>query len=246
MDEKGDTLISVASPIAANDTEDRDHGQSTYLIVLSGGIPGAMLPLGRGENWVGRSLDNSLQIPDASVSRHHALLYIDAEGLAWLSDQCSTNGTFVNGERLEEEQPRLLQDGDRIRMGPHHLLKFTRPAPSEERYHRELFERSVRDSLTGLYNRAYFHDQMGHVLHRINESGLGLAVLMLDLDHFKQINDTFGHGAGDTVLREVAAVLRQATRTEDLVARYGGRSLSWRCPRQRGSGRCSGRRRSGR
>jgi diguanylate cyclase (GGDEF)-like protein len=189
-----------------------------------------MLPLAMGENWIGRSLDNSLPLADPGVSRHHAMLLLQPDGDASITDQGSTNGTFVNGQRLEPRQSQTLKDGDRIRVGPQHLLKFARPAPVEERCHRELFERSVRDALTGLYNRAYFSDQIGPLIHRNTQRGLGLAVLMLDLDHFKRINDTRGHQAGDAVLREVAAVLRQATRSDDLVARYGGEEFIMALP----------------
>jgi len=85
-----------------------------------------------------------------------------------------------------------------------------------------MFERTVRDPLTGLYNRAYFLAQFGPLADRSGLKGLAMAVLMLDIDHFKRINDAHGHDVGDQVLREVAAVLRQATRSDDLVARYGG------------------------
>ena len=102
------------------------------------------------------------------------------------------------------------------------MLKFVRLDPCEEQFQREMFERTVRDALTGLYNRAYFLNQVGPLAEYNAVRGLGLAVLMLDIDHFKRINDRFGHDAGDLVLREVAGVLRESTRSEDLVARYGG------------------------
>jgi two-component system, cell cycle response regulator len=85
-----------------------------------------------------------------------------------------------------------------------------------------MFERTVRDPLTGLFNRVYFLDQLVQAAESGVPRGLGLAVLMLDIDHFKTINDTYGHDAGDAALREVSQVLRECTRSEDLVARYGG------------------------
>jgi diguanylate cyclase (GGDEF)-like protein len=89
-----------------------------------------------------------------------------------------------------------------------------------------MFERTVRDPLTGLYNRAFFLDQLRQTAEGGSTRGLGLAVLMLDIDHFKTINDTYGHDAGDAVLREVAQVLRECTRSDDLVARYGGEEFT--------------------
>ena len=105
---------------------------------------------------------------------------------------------------------------------PRIVLKFVRLDPSDEQFQREMFERTVRDALTGLYNRSYFLDQVGPLAEFGAVRGLGLALILLDIDHFKRINDTYGHDAGDAVLREVANVLRESTRPEDLVARHGG------------------------
>jgi diguanylate cyclase (GGDEF)-like protein len=85
-----------------------------------------------------------------------------------------------------------------------------------------MFERTVRDSLTGLYNRGYFLGEVGPLGDRGALRGLGLAIFMIDVDHFKRVNDAHGHETGDQVLREVAGVLRQSMRGDDLIARYGG------------------------
>ncbi len=159
---------------------------------------------------------------DITVSRFHAIFTIDSGGDVYVGDEASTNGTFVNGARLAGRRPVLLQDGDRIQLGNSVILKLVRLEPHDEEFQREMFERTVRDTLTGLYNRAYFLAQIRALSGRNANLGLGLAVLMLDLDNFKSVNDLYGHFAGDTVLKEVAAVLRESTRGEDLVARYGG------------------------
>jgi two-component system cell cycle response regulator len=223
MEENGATHVCdllSASGQAAAPTLTAQHPM--YLIVLSGGIPGAMLRLSPGGSRLGRSADNTIQLPDASISRYHSYLGIDEEGQVRLTDLGSTNGTFLNGRRLPENTPVRLQDGDRLQLGASVILKYIRPDPCEEQFQREMFERTVRDPLTGLYNRAFFLAQFGPLVDRGALKGLGTAVLMLDIDHFKRINDTHGHDVGDAVLREVAGVLRQATRTDDLVARYGG------------------------
>ena len=194
----------------------------SYLIVISGGIPGAMLRLAPPGCRLGRAADNTIQLPDGSISRYHAYLGEDEEGQFRLSDLGSTNGTFLNGRRLPENTPARVLDGDRLQFGASVIVKFIRPDPCEEQFQQEMFERTVRDPLTGLYNRAYFLNQFGPLADRGALRGLGTAVLMLDIDHFKRINDNYGHEVGDAVLREVAGVLRQATRADDLVARYGG------------------------
>jgi diguanylate cyclase (GGDEF)-like protein len=147
---------------------------------------------------------------------------MDASGAFYIRDEGSTNGTFLNGRRLEPRRPQPIEDGDRIQLGTDVMLKLVRLDPSDERFQREMFERTVRDGLTGLYNRAYFLDQISALVWRHVGHGLGLAILMLDVDHFKRINDQYGHLVGDLILREVAGLIRESTRAEDLVARYGG------------------------
>ena len=181
-----------------------------------------MQRLGAGGTRLGRSHENTVRFADLGVSRRHASIVADAQGEVWLTDLESTNGTYLNDGRVAPHVPHRLHDGDRVRLGSSVVVKFVRLDPCDERFQRELFERTVRDPLTGLYNRSYFLDQIGPLADLGTSRGQGLAVLMLDIDHFKRVNDTLGHDAGDAVLREVAAVLRESTRGEDLVARYGG------------------------
>jgi two-component system cell cycle response regulator len=209
--------------------QDQPHPTTTssspsplYFIMISGGIPGAMLQLSGSGTRIGRAIDNTLQLPETSISRYHALLREDEEGQIRVSDLGSTNGTFVNGRRLPENMPVCVRDGDRIQFGSSIVVKFVRPDPCEEKFQREMFERTVRDSLTGLYNRGYFLSEVGLLGDRSALRGLGLGVFMIDIDHFKRINDTHGHEMGDLVLREVASVLRLSMRGDDLIARFGG------------------------
>jgi len=86
----------------------------------------------------------------------------------------------------------------------------------------KLESQSIRDSLTSLFNRHFMEVALDRELKRAERHGTNLAVFMLDVDHFKQFNDVYGHEAGDTVLREVADVFRRCVRSEDIVCRYGG------------------------
>src|SRR5205823_4727593 len=137
----------------------------------------------------------------------------DALGSVFLTDEGSTNGTFLNGRRVEAHRAHRLEDGDRVQLGTGVVLKLVRLDPSDERFQREMFERTVRDAMTGLYNRSYFLNQIGALATRHAGQGIGLAVLMVDVDYFKRINDRYGHLVGDSVLREVASVIRESTRT---------------------------------
>jgi diguanylate cyclase (GGDEF)-like protein len=85
-----------------------------------------------------------------------------------------------------------------------------------------LSNQAIRDPLTGLFNRRYMEETLERELRRAARRGAGLGVVMLDLDHFKEINDTYGHGAGDAALRELGAFLRTHIRVEDIACRYGG------------------------
>ena len=221
MDEKGATFL--CDLIGRKESESAiDSSLPLYLIMVSGGIPGAMIRLASEGTRLGRSPENTYQLHEVSVSRHHAAIDIDAQGAVRVTDVGSTNGTFLNGRRLRPHTPFRLKDGDRLQLGSAVIFKFVRLDPCDEQFQREMFERTVRDGLTGLYNRSFFMNQVGPLAEFGALRGLGLAILMLDIDHFKRINDGFGHDVGDLVLREVANVLRDATRPEDLVARYGG------------------------
>ena len=225
MDELNDTQIYGALAVALSSTVSPPGTvapRPMYLIVVGGGIPGAMIRLSPEGARLGRSSENSVRIPDLSVSRHHAVISVDDRGSAWLTDLGSTNGTFLNNRRLAPHHAARLDDGDRLQLGSSFVVKFVGLDPCDERFQREMFERTVRDPLTGLFNRLYFLDQLAQAAELGVARGLGLAVLMLDIDHFKSINDTYGHDAGDSALREVAQVLRECTRSDDLVARYGG------------------------
>jgi diguanylate cyclase (GGDEF)-like protein len=181
-----------------------------------------MVPVSEQGTHLGRSAESCFQLFDLTVSRQHAFVWMDPNGLILLTDKGSTNGTFVNGRRIEAHRALPLADGDRVQVGTVVVLKLVRLDPSDEQFQREMYERTVRDAMTGLYNRAYFLNEIGALVARYAAQGIGMAVLMLDLDHFKRINDRYGHLVGDAVLQEVAAVIRESTRAEDMVARYGG------------------------
>jgi two-component system, cell cycle response regulator len=222
MDAKANTHF-CAAPITQRETDtELATAHSAYLIVVGGGIPGTMHPLDERGTSLGRSVENSLQLNEITVSRRHAFVSIDSRGIIRIKDDGSTNGTYLNGQRIPAHSPRQLDDGDRIQLGTRVVLKLVRLDPNDERFQREMFERTVRDSLTGLYNRAYFVEQVAALAERNATHGIGLALLMIDVDHFKSVNDGYGHDAGDEVLKEVAAVIRESTRAEDLIARYGG------------------------
>jgi len=194
----------------------------SVLVVLSGAAVGRTIPLGTDELVFGRDSSNHVCVPDEGVSRHHAALRPLPDGLWEVRDLGSTNGTLVNGERVVR---RVLHDGDRLLLG-HTVLKFFAQAEVDEEYQRQTYELSVRDGLTQLYNRRFFDDRLRAEVAYARRHRTLLSLLMIDLDNFKRINDDHGHTAGDQVLREVAASMRERIRVEDILARWGGEEFA--------------------
>lgn len=175
----------------------------------------------RSEVVLGRDPTCGVRLDADDVSRRHARVAPDGEGHV-VGDLGSLNGTWVNG--LEVEVRRLVS-GDRIRVGPY-VAKYFAAGEAEAGYHDELLRRATTDSLSGLANRATFEDCLHMELATARQSGRPLALLLVDVDHFKRVNDLHGHAAGDEVLREIGRRLQAAVRAGDVVARVGGEEFA--------------------
>lgn len=189
------------------------------LLVLRGHHLGELMVLGEGAAVIGRASTANARLDDRSVSAEHARIWCEGNEV-YLRDLASRNGTFLNGRRLFGR--RRLRSGDYVNLGPNVTLKFCRVGDLERRALQTLYELTLRDPLTRLYNRRYFEERLQSEIAFSRRHGTGLGLLLLDIDHFKAVNDVHGHPAGDSVLRRVAKVLRAALRPEDVVARYGG------------------------
>ncbi len=190
-----------------------------FLLVLSGPQFGEIFPVFAGrEVIIGRRGDADVQIRDDGVSRRHAGLTVEGEG-ALLRDLGSANGTYVDGKRTPRAR---LADGARVHVGGQTTLKFIWADELEARYQMRLAEGALQDALTGLYNRRHLEERLSSELAAAVRHGRPLALLMCDVDHFKEVNDRHGHLAGDEALKMVSFVLRGAVRREDVIARYGG------------------------
>ena len=122
-----------------------------------------------------------------------------------------------------------LTDGDKISIGATTILKFTYQDQVDEHYQKKLFESALRDGLTSTFNRRYFVDRLQTEIRFAVRHEKTLALLFVDIDHFKKINDTYGHLAGDEVLAAVARVMTATIRAEDVLARYGGEEFAVIC-----------------
>jgi diguanylate cyclase (GGDEF)-like protein len=170
---------------------------------------------------IGRDRSSNLQLSDPSVSRHHAVLS-EVQGELLLEDRGSTNGTSVRGRPVTG--PVAVQMGEVFYVGEV-ALRVDPMTVDEIRHLERLAERLrlvARDPLTGLLGRAWLEEELDAVVDRAHARERSMAALFVDVDHFKLVNDTWGHAAGDGVLREIAGILTSTVRETDRVVRYGG------------------------
>jgi diguanylate cyclase (GGDEF)-like protein len=188
------------------------------LIRARGAQLGQVLKLAQQLHRVGRANDCEIWLSDDGVSRKHATIAYE-NGAYMIEDTGSANGTFVGGQKVERA---TLRDGDLIQFGPQAVFRYSVADEGQEQLLRQLYEASVTDALTGANNREHFDSQLRMELSFARRHGTDLSVVMFDVDHFKRVNDTFGHPVGDEVLVEISKATRRLVRNEDVFARYGG------------------------
>ncbi len=191
------------------------------LVVLQGQRLGQRINLGDKPLIIGRAPEAEFQIIERSVSREHCRITREPAGYR-IKDLDSTNKTFLNDQPIIEAE---LKDGDHISVGSC-VLKFMDRSSVEARYHEELYQLATADPLTDLYNRRQFLELFDREIARAANYKRPLTLLIIDLDHFKLINDQFGHPNGDLVLKKVALALRDHSREEFIIARIGGEEFA--------------------
>ncbi|MGY1409632.1 GGDEF domain-containing protein [Luteimonas sp. A611] len=200
---------------------DRPLPRSACLVVILGEGLGARLDIDGTPVLVGRSHEADLVIAHKSVSREHCRIWFEHDAFR-IRDLGATNPTRINDVAINET---TLADGDHIVVGES-LLKFISQTSIEGHYHEEIYQLATHDALTDLYNRRHFMAVLDKEIARALRHGRELALCIIDVDLFKPVNDTFGHIAGDEVLRRIGAVLRQHVRNDDIAARIGGEEFA--------------------
>jgi two-component system cell cycle response regulator len=183
---------------------------------------GRRIPLINSQYIVGRDTEAGLVVSRSSVSRQHARLFVDDDGNWWVEDLNSTNGTFVNESRIRSQ---LLNDSDQVRFGDA-IYKFLSGSNIESAYHEAIHNMAIMDGMTGIHNKRYFMEFLEREIAVASRHGHPLTLVMFDVDHFKKINDSHGHLAGDAVLKDLSQRIRPRIRREDLFARYGGEEFA--------------------
>ncbi len=170
---------------------------------------------------IGRSTNNGVYIDDRSVSKVHAKIFIEKDG-TYIVDLESTNKTIVNSQEIKPLERVKLGNNDQIKTG-NVIFKFLDKGNIESVSHKKSFDRSKTDALTGAFNKGALNDYAPEAIKRSDLLGLPLSLVVFDIDHFKKVNDTFGHAAGDCVIKDIARLVKdKLTRSEDFFARFGG------------------------
>ncbi len=210
------TVVTVISQAPS-----RKESGNACLVVIYGDDLGRRVPLGTEPTLVGRSSKCDVQVDQESVSRNHCRVSFNGRQYT-IRDLGSTNGTYVNDELIDEVP---LRDGDQVKVG-RTILKFITGDNIEASYHEEIYRLMTIDGLTEVHNKRYFHEVLEKEASRCRRYDRTFSLVMFDIDHFKKINDTFGHLAGDAVLRQLGVIVRQRVRRDDIVARTGGEEFA--------------------
>jgi diguanylate cyclase (GGDEF)-like protein len=226
LDEDPDATMVASIGELQEELKKRRPRDRACLVVIAGQNVGEMYRLEGPETVVGRASNANVKLNDDGISRRHARIFQEGSVL-YIEDLKSANGTVVNDAPIAK--PTRLQDGDKIRLGPTTILKFEYQDEIEEDFRQRMYDAALRDGLTKAYNKKFFLDRLETELAYAKRHTADLSLVMFDVDHFKRVNDTYGHLAGDAVLVKLAKLTQMALRTEDVFARYGGEEFSVIC-----------------
>src|SRR5438105_2744419 len=197
------------------------------LVFLRGELLAVPIPLERNEVTLGRALDADVRINDARASRLHARITTELDEATGetrysLTDLDSTNGTILNGRPVTQA---FLADGDKFEVGDQ-LIRFEMLDEIDREFQQQIRRLLVHDELTGLLTSKSFFSELRREAARAEAESMPFCVLMMDIDHFKEVNDTYGHLVGSETLEEVGAVIKKALRAGDVGARFGGEEFA--------------------
>ena len=218
-----DTRVTVGREVAPTASSEDS------LVIIFSSVPGdfGRRHVLKHRQTIGRGRDNDIILQSDSVSRQHAS--IECKGMdIVVTDLGSTNGTFVNDDPTRRSQVSL-KCGDRLRIGDT-VFKYLSGNDIEAQYHLVINQMAMTDGLTSLCNRKRLDALLEEEIRRAQRYRRELSLLMLDIDHFKRINDVYGHSAGDSVLIRLAASMSERLRPSDKLGRYGGEEFCAICP----------------
>lgn len=219
MSDENSTVVITDIRKALASLEEEAKQKPACLLVVGGELNGTIFNLPVGESTIGRNPDCSICLDFHGVSRRHFTVAVNDQE-AVVTDLGSANGTYLNNQKLTE--PVVLKRADVIKIGSI-AMKFLPKGDPERLTYDKLHEEANTDGLTKCYNKKYFNDALEMEVKKCKVTGKPLTLIIFDLDHFKKLNDNYGHDAGDFVLKEKARLIREnGIRQGDIFARYGG------------------------
>src|SRR6266550_3024255 len=197
------------------------------LVFLRGELLAVPIPLERPEVTLGRALEADVRVNDSRASRLHARITSEhdestGETRYRLTDLDSTNGTLLNGKLIDTA---FMQDGDKFVIGDH-MIRFEMLDEIDREFQQQIHRLLVHDELTGLLTSKSFFSELRREAARAEAESMPFCVLMMDIDYFKKVNDTYGHLVGSETLEEVGAIIKQTLRAGDVGARFGGEEFA--------------------
>lgn len=218
-DDNNATVVITDIRKALASLEEEAKQKPACLLVVGGDLNGSIYNLNIGETVVGRNPDCTVSLDYHGVSRRHFSISVNEKDVL-LTDLGSANGTYLNNEKVTN--PIVLKRADVIKIGSI-AMKFLPKGDPERLTYDKLLEEAHTDGLTKCYNKTYFNEQLELEVKKCKVTGKPLSLIIFDLDHFKKLNDNYGHDAGDYVLKEKARLIREnGIRQGDIFARYGG------------------------
>jgi len=223
-DASGRTRLSTTQ---SGGSGERSAERRPALVFLRGELLAVPIPLERSEVTLGRALEADVRVNDSRASRLHARVITESDAQTgetryWLTDLHSTNGTLLNGKPIERA---LLQDGDKFEVGDQ-LIRFEMLDEIDREFQQQIHRLLVHDELTGLLTSKSFFSEMRREAARAEAESMPFCVLMMDIDYFKEVNDTYGHLVGSETLEDIGAIIKGSLRAGDVGARFGGEEFA--------------------
>jgi two-component system cell cycle response regulator len=223
QDDAGPTQMQPANKAVKSPQKERRPA----LVSLRGELMAVPIPLERDEVIIGRAIEADVRLNDSRASRLHARISSELDlstnlTSCRITDLGSTNGTLVNGEPITEV---ILNDGDKIVIGDH-LFRFDLLDEIDREFQQQIHRLIAHDELTGLLTSKSFFSELRREAARAEAESRPFCVLMMDLDHFKQVNDTYGHLVGSKTLEETGRIIKEALRAGDVASRFGGEEFA--------------------
>lgn len=197
------------------------------LVALAGELLATPIPLDQPTVTLGRALEADVRVNDAKASRVHAAISTEVETESGetvfkIRDLNSTNGTLVNGRAVTEA---TLHHGDKIAIGDQ-LFRFELLDEIDRAFQQQIRRLLGHDELTGLLTSKSFFTELRREAARAEQTSQPFCVLMMDLDHFKAVNDNYGHLVGNRTLQDIGVIIKAALRSGDVAARFGGEEFA--------------------